>query len=189
MKIYSEIDDQGKTSLLSGERVAKNHPYIEACGDVDELISVIAGIRSLLPNDCENIALELFKIQSNLMTICSYIATSRTSTAFDQIPCLSDIDVKYLEKRIESMQLVLPELKGFIIPNGHISAVMAHIARTVCRRAERHVVGLSLQIAIGEEPKHLKLQLIYLNRLSDYLFVLARFLNLIAKEDEYLWRK
>lgn len=187
MKIYSGGGDQGKTSLFSGERVAKNHPYVEAGGDVDELNSVIGGIASLLPSACHPIISELYQIQSNLMTIGAYIATSRNSDAFDKIPLISDTAVKNLEAAIDTMQADLPNLNGFIIPNGHISAVMANIARTVCRRAERHVVGLSLQVGVGEAPKHLRYQLIYLNRLSDYLFVLARYCNHVAGVTETLW--
>lgn len=188
MKIYTGSGDQGKTSLFSGERVAKNHPYIEACGDVDELNSAIGGIKTLLPSDCSHIISELHQIQSNLMKIGAYITTSRDSTAIEKAPKISDTDVKNLETAIDAYQSELPNLTGFIVPNGHISAVMAHIARTVCRRAERHVVVLSLRIGYGEAPRHLQYQLIYLNRLSDYLFVLARYCNHVAGVAEDLWK-
>jgi cob(I)alamin adenosyltransferase len=188
MKIYSGTGDQGKTSLFSGERVAKNHPYIEAGGDVDELNSIIGGIKVLLPSACGHIISEIHQIQSNLMTIGAYIATSRNSTAFENIPEISNTDVINLETSIDAMQINLPKLTEFIIPSGHISAVMANVARTVCRRAERHVVGLSLQVGVGEAPKHLRYQLIYLNRLSDYLFVLARYCNHMTGFPEDLWK-
>ena len=188
MKIYSGTGDQGKTSLFSGERVAKSHPYIEAGGDLDELNSIIGGIKALLPSGCKQIISELHQIQSNLMKIGAYIATSRSSTAFEKLPGISDTDIQNMEAAIDTMQTDLPQLTGFIIPNGHISAVMANVARTVCRRAERHVVALSLQIGVGEAPKHLRYQLIYLNRLSDYLFVLARYCNHVTGVQEDLWK-
>lgn len=188
MKIYTGSGDQGKTSLFSGERVPKNHPYVEAGGDVDELNSVIGGIKTLLPSDCSYITTDLHQIQSNLMKIGAYIAITRNSTAIDKVPRIFEPDVKNLETAIDTMQNDLPDLTGFIIPNGHVSAVMAHIARTVCRRAERRVVELSLQVRVGEAPKHLKYQLIYLNRLSDYLFVLARYFNHVTGFTEDLWK-
>ena len=187
MKIYSGTGDRGKTSLFSGERVAKNHPYIEAGGDLDELNSVIGGIKNLLPPDCDPILMELDQIQSNLMKIGAYIVTARDSKAFEKIPRISNADVTSLETSIDAMQTELSKLTGFVLPNGHISAVMAHIARTVCRRAERHVVWLSLQVGIGEAPKHLRFQLIYLNRLSDYLFTLARYTGKMLNVEEIKW--
>jgi len=188
MKIYSGGGDQGKTSLFSGERVAKNHPLMEAGGDVDELNSAIGVIKTLLPADCGHVLSDLSQIQSNLMKIGAYIATSRDSAAIDKAPKITDAEVKNLETAIDALQNGLPDLTGFIVPNGHISAVMAHIARTVCRRAERHVVGLSLQIGFGEAPKHLRYQLVYLNRLSDYFFVLALYLNHATGIAEDLWK-
>lgn len=188
MDIYSGTGDQGKTSLYSGERVAKSHPYVEAGGDVDELNSAIGGIKTVLPPDCGHIVSEIQRIQSNLMKIGAYIATSRDSKVFEKMPQITEQDVKDLEAAIDALQNGLPDLTGFIVPNGHLSAVMAHLARTVCRRAERHVVGLSIQIGFGEAPKHLRFPLIYLNRLSDYLFTVARYLNHVTGTAEDLWK-
>lgn len=188
VRIYSGSGDQGKTSLYSGERVAKNHPYMDAGGDVDELNSTIGGIKTLLPSGCDRVLSDLTQIQTNLMKIGAYIATSRDSKAIEKVPKITDGDVKDLETAIDTLQIGLPDLTAFIVPNGHISAVMAHIARTVCRRAERHVVALSLQIGFGEAPKHLRYQLVYLNRLSDYFFVLARYLNHATGIAEDLWK-
>ena len=188
MEIYSGTGDQGKTSLYSGERVAKSHPYMEAGGDVDELNSAIGGIKTLLPPDCGHIVSEIHRIQSNLMKIGAYIATSRDSNVVEKVPKITEKDVKDLETAIDALQNGLPDLTGFIVPNGHLSAVMAHLARTVCRRAERHTVGLSIQIGFGEAPKHLRFPLIYLNRLSDYLFTLARSLNHVSEITECLWK-
>ena len=188
MEIYSGTGDQGKTSLYSGERVAKSHPYVEAGGDVDELNSAIGGIKTTLPPDCGHIVSEIKRIQSNLMKIGAYIATSRDSNAVERMPQITEMDVKDLEAAIDALQNGLPDLTGFIVPNGHLSAVMAHLARTVCRRAERHVVGLSIHIGLGEAPKHLRFPLIYLNRLSDYLFTMARYLNHVTGTAEDLWK-
>lgn len=188
MKVYTGTGDQGKSSLYSGERVAKNHPYLEAGGDVDELNSVIGGIKTLLPTNCSHIIPDLHQIQSNLMKVGAYIATTRNSPAIEKVPKISETDVQNLETAIDTLQNDLPQLTGFIVPNGHISAVMTHIARTICRRTERHVVAISLQIGVGEAPKHLRYQLTYLNRLSDYLFMLARYCNHVTGVSEELWK-
>lgn len=188
MSIYTGSGDRGQTSLYSGERVAKNHPYIEACGDVDELNSIIGGIKAVLPPECRKMFPELHRIQADLFRIGAYLATSRSSEAFEKVPRITEEDIQKLENTIDEIQAQLPKLEGFIIPNGHISAVMANIGRTVCRRAERHVVGLSLQVGLGGEPKHLRYQLMYLNRLSDYLFVLARHCNHVTGVPEEMWK-
>ena len=188
MKIYTGGGDRGKTSLLSGERVPKNHPRIEACGDLDELNSIIGAIKAVLPQGRRDLSPELHRIQSNLLTIGAFLATSKSSAALNDIPKISHNDVATLEMAIDSMQAGLPELKGFILPNGHISAAVAHIARTVCRRAERHVVGLSQEVDVGKVLNHLRYQMIYLNRLSDYLFALARYCNHAAGVTEDIWK-
>lgn len=188
MKIYTGGGDRGKTSLLSGERVPKSHPQIEACGDLDELGSIIGGIKAVLPLNRQDLSAELYHIQSNLLTIGAFIATTRNSQVLKAISRISHEDVQMLEKAIDTMQAGLPELKGFLLPNGHISAVMAHIARTVCRRAERHVVGLSLEIDVSHMLNHLQYPMIYLNRLSDYLFTLARYCNHVTGVTEDIWK-
>lgn len=188
MKIYTGGGDRGKTSLLSGERVPKSHPQIEACGDLDELSSFIGGIKAVLPLNCQDLSAELYRIQSNLLTIGAFLAASKNSQVLNTIPKIGLEEVQMLETAIDTMQAELPELKGFLLPNGHISAVMSHIARTVCRRAERRVVGLSLEIDVGHMLNHLQYQMIYLNRLSDYLFTLARYCNHVAKVTEDVWK-
>jgi cob(I)alamin adenosyltransferase len=188
MKIYTGGGDRGKTSLLSGERVPKSHPQIEACGDLDELSSFIGGIKAVLPPACRELSADLQRIQSNLLIIGAFLATSKSSATLDKIPKISHNDVEMLETAIDTMQAGLPELKGFILPNGHFSAVMAHIARTVCRRAERRVVGISLEIDVGHMLNHLRYQMIYLNRLSDYMFTLARYFNHVMDVSEDIWK-
>lgn len=188
MNIYTGSGDQGKTSLLSGERIPKNHPQIEACGDLDELNSIIGGIKAVLPPSCRSLSAELRCIQSNLLTIGAFLATSKKSAVLNDIPKISNNDMKMLETAIDTMQAGLPDLKEFILPNGHFSAVMAHIARSVCRRAERRVVGLSQEIDVQHMLNHLRYQMIYLNRLSDYLFTLARYCNQVAGVAEDLWK-
>jgi len=188
MTIYSGGGDWGKTSLLSGERVPKNHPQIEACGDLDELNSIIGGIKSVLPLGSRNLSAELRCIQSNLLTIGAFLATSKQSAVLNDIPKISNTDLKTLETAIDTMRAELPDLKEFILPNGHISAVMAHIARAVCRRAERRVVGLSQEANVQHMLNHLRYQMIYLNRLSDYLFTLARYCNQVTGVGEDIWK-
>lgn len=188
MKIYTCNGDRGKTSLLSGERVPKSHPQIEACGDLDELSSIIGGIKAVLPPNRQDLSAELYHIQSNLLTIGAFIAATKNSQVLKTIPKISHEDVQVLEKAIDTMQSGLPELKGFLLPNGHISAVMAHIARTVCRRAERRVVGLSLEIDVTHMLNHLQYPMIYLNRLSDYMFTLARYFNHVMDVSEDIWK-
>lgn len=188
MKVYTGGGDLGKTSLLSGERVQKNHPQIEACGDLDELNSIIGGIKAFLPQTCRDISAELYGIQSNLLSIGAYISTSKSSSVLGSVPKISHADIERLEMAIDAMQAELPPIKGFILPNGHISAVMAHIARTVCRRAERRVVGLSQDVDVSKILSHLRYQMIYLNRMSDYLFMLARYCNHAAGVEEDLWK-
>jgi cob(I)alamin adenosyltransferase len=188
MKIYTGGGDRGKTSLLSGERVPKSHPQIEACGDLDELCSIIGGIKTVLPPNCQALSAELYRIQSNLLTIGAFLAASKNSQVLNNIPKICHEHVQMLETAIDTMQAGLPELKGFLLPNGHISSVMAHIARTVCRRAERRVVGLSLEIDVGHMLNHLQYQMIYLNRLSDYLFTLARYCNHLTEVTEDIWK-
>ena len=188
MKIYTGGGDFGKTSLLSGESVYKNHPQIEACGDLDELNSIVGGIKSLLPPTSRNISEELHGIQSSLITIGAYISTSKEASVSRNVPKISQSDIERLETAIDAMQAELPSIKGFILPNGHISAVMAHIARTVCRRAERRVAGLSQDIDGCEKWTHLQYPMIYLNRMSDYFFVLARYCNHAAGVAEDFWK-
>jgi cob(I)alamin adenosyltransferase len=164
MKIYTKGGDQGQTSLIGGNRVLKSHPRLEAYGTVDELSSYIGSIHYELKEDEQ--ASTLAQIQDRLFTIGSSLAADTNSKM--KLPELKESDVEHLEKQIDAMNESLPDLKYFILPGGPTPVSTCHIARCVCRRAERNVVNLLDGEAISE------VLLKYLNRLSDYLFVLAR---------------
>ncbi len=180
MKIYTKKGDNGNTQLLGGSMVKKNHIKLECYGTIDELNSFIGNIYD---HDINLINKEtLLKIQNQLFNLGSCIAFDGKKENI-KLPNISDNNIKMLEKEIDKMDEVLPVLKNFILPSGLPAASKCHIARTVCRRAERNLVALAEKEKIN--PLHLK----YLNRLSDYLFVLARFI--LMKNDIHAieWEK
>lgn len=165
MKIYTKTGDQGTTSLFGGKRISKADLRIDAYGTVDELNAWIAVLRDQESNSGRKEI--LLAIQDRLFTMGSMLATEPGNTKV-KIPTLADGDVQLLESAIDEMETYLPPLRSFILPGGHISVSFCHVARTVCRRAERIVIALH-----QTEPADL-LIVKYLNRLSDYLFVLSR---------------
>ena len=188
MKIYTGSGDRGKTSLFSGERVAKNNLRTEAYGDLDELNSCLGALTAALEESHESIA-EIRQIQSDLFHIGACLATTPGSPSAAALEPFDGQKSLYLETAIDRMDQNLPPLKGFIRPGGRMPAALAHVARTVCRRAERHTVGLSEDKTTGQTPDAYQAVLVYLNRLSDYLFVLARYCNHLAGEADILWKK
>ena len=180
-KIYTKTGDKGETSLIGGTRVPKYHDRIEAYGTVDELNSYIGLIRDqLVNNHYKEILLE---IQDRLFTVGSVLASApEKSGMMGKIPDLKQSDVEFLEKEIDRMNESLPELKNVILPGGHPVVSYCHLARCVCRRAERLSVHLKSESEVPE------LIIIYLNRLSDYLFVLARKLAQDLGAPEIPWR-
>jgi cob(I)alamin adenosyltransferase len=188
MKIYTGSGDRGKTSLFSGERVAKNNLRTEAYGDLDELNSCLGTLTAALAESHESVA-EIRQIQSDLFHIGACLATTPGSPSAAALEAFDEQKSRYLETAIDRMDQHLPPLKGFILPGGRMTAALAHVARTVCRRAERHVVGLSEDKTTGQTPDAYQAILVYLNRLSDYLFVLARYCNHLAGEMDVLWKK
>jgi cob(I)alamin adenosyltransferase len=186
MKIYTGTGDRGKTGLFSGERISKADARIEAYGDVDELSSVIGALAAALPKSVAEAVETLRAIQSDLFGIGALLATTVDSPSAKTLEPLSDARIRYLEEAIDRIESRLPPLDGFILPGGHPSAGWAHVARTVCRRAERHTVQLSDLLA---DDIRVESVLVYLNRLSDYLFVLARLANRLTGSPEILWRK
>lgn len=180
-KIYTKTGDKGATSLIGGTRVSKHHIRIESYGAVDELNSYLGMIGDSQKD--EEINSWLREIQDRLFTIGSVLATSPEKDVKMQLPDLFDEDVVWLEQRIDSMNEVLPEMRSFILPGGHIAASTTHVARCVCRRAERICVGMQDQ---NEFVPQLVLQ--YLNRLSDFLFVLSRYIIHKNKAIEIPWR-
>ena len=176
-KIYTKTGDTGETGLFGGKRVAKDHYRIEAYGTVDELNSFLGLVRDGLEN--EELRTELKAIQINLFNIGSSLASDPDKAL--PVPELADADIEQLEKAMDRMDEALPDLKNFILPGGHPVVSYCHIARTVCRRAERRVVALG-----HAEPTDEKL-LRYLNRLSDYLFMLARKVGQDLGVEEVKW--
>ena len=181
MKIYTKTGDKGKTSLIGGTKVLKSDLRIEAYGTVDELNSFIGlCLDHLKVHKIEN---ALPEIQDRLFTIGSALACDPEKETKLKIPDLHEADVELLEKDIDRMNEVLPVMKSFILPGGHAAVSTIHIARTVCRRAERCCVKMQKKEMEVED-----LIIKYLNRLSDYLFVLARFAAYRLAIEEIPWK-
>jgi cob(I)alamin adenosyltransferase len=181
LKIYTKTGDKGTTSLIGGTKVPKSHLRIEAYGTVDELNSYIGLCRDLLEDNVSRNTLQ--EIQDRLFTIGSSLACDPIKEPKMRIPDLKQTDIEFLEKEMDRMNETLPAMKSFILPGGHTTVSQLHIARCVCRRAERCCVRLELE-SLEVEPSILQ----YLNRLSDYLFVLARFIAFTSKVDEIPWK-
>jgi cob(I)alamin adenosyltransferase len=179
MKIYTKTGDQGTTSLFGGKRVSKADLRIDTYGTVDELNSYIGLVRDQEINQKrKNILVE---IQDRLFTIGSILATEPGNIKV-KIPHIVEEDVVLLEQEMDKMDTELPPMKFFVLPGGHPSISFGHVARTVCRRAERLTIALNTQEAI--DPLVIK----YLNRLSDYLFVLCRLMAHELKVEETPWK-
>lgn len=179
-KIYTKTGDKGQTSLWGGARVPKHHIRIESYGTVDELNSYIGVVRDHLEN--EELRGQLKDIQDRLFTLGSILATDPEKVDKVKTPDLYEKDVEQLESWIDEMEEGLPELKNFILPGGHPAVSFAHVARTVSRRAER------LAVALNEIEPILDIALHYLNRLSDYLFVLGRKIGHLLGAEEVVWQ-
>jgi cob(I)alamin adenosyltransferase len=177
-KIYTKTGDKGMTSLIGGTKVSKSHLRIEAYGTVDELNSYIGLCRDLLKDDNSRDILR--EIQDRLFTIGSSLACDPEKEPKMKIPDLKEEDVLLLEKEMDKMNESIPVMKSFILPGGHVTVSQLHIARCVCRRAERTCVRME------EEADALVLK--YINRLSDYLFVLARYSGWQLKAEEVPWK-
>jgi cob(I)alamin adenosyltransferase len=178
-KIYTKGGDKGETSLLGGTRVPKYHERIEAYGTLDELNSFI-GLLCDHVDDAETKG-TLIKIQNNVFVAESHLAADKSEDR-DRLPLLTDDDILFLENEIDRMNVYLPELISFILPGGHPVVSFCHVARTVCRRAER------LTIKLGEKYPVDNIIVRYLNRLSDYFFVLARKFSFDFNAHEILWK-
>jgi cob(I)alamin adenosyltransferase len=181
MKIYTRTGDKGTTSLIGGTKVSKSHLRIEAYGTVDELNSYIGLCKDLLTEQHSKAALQ--EIQDRLFTIGSALACDPEKEKKMKIPDLKETDITLLEKEIDKMNDLLPPMKSFILPGGHPSISHLHIARCVCRRAERSCVRLESE-KIEVEPIIIK----YLNRLSDYLFILARYTGRLLNVADIPWK-
>ena len=180
-KIYTKTGDGGKTGLIGGTRVSKAHIRIDAYGTVDELNSYMGLVYDLVAD--ENIKTILQEIQDRLFTIGSLLATDPGKDVKMAIPHLKEDDVVLLEQQIDKMNEQLPEMRSFILPAGHPTVSTIHIARCVSRRTERICVQMA---DMGEKVDEIIIR--YLNRLSDYLFTLARFVGMNLKVDEIYWK-
>jgi cob(I)alamin adenosyltransferase len=167
----------------------KSYDRVETFGEVDELNSLLGLLISLLPDDDPALVDELHTIQSDILHVGSWLATIPDSPAVRDLKPISIDYVRRIEEGIDRMAEVLPELKHFILPGGHICASCAHVARSVCRRAERHVVRLTDDPKEKKNPERLKTIITYLNRLSDYLFTLARYCNRKQGVPETQWKR
>jgi len=189
MKIYTGTGDRGKTSLFSGQRVSKANERIETYGDMDELNSLIGALIASLTPELAELTGELQQIQAALFTISALMATTPDSPAMQTVSDISQQHIEFIENSIDRMQEALPELKGFILPGGHSTSAWAHLARTTCRRTERKMVRFLDASSQNQVPDSYYRALIYINRLSDFFFVVARFCNHVLEVPEKLWEK
>jgi len=167
MSIYTKTGDKGTTSLINGTRVPKNHIRVEAYGTIDELNAHIALIETMVGD--AKIQTELLEIEKILFIIQTHLAIDPEKECFFNVPDIKDINVNDLEENIDQMNNELPPMKSFILLGGSMLISFCHIARCVCRRAERTLIALSNESFVHSEI------LVFINRLSDYLFVLARY--------------
>jgi len=184
MKIYTKTGDQGTTLLIGGTRVPKHHIKIEAYGTVDELNSFLGLLRDKIDHRYKN---EIIEIQNKLFNLGSFLALDKSKEKLANgkkrlnIKPIEQEEISFLEQKIDEMEKKLPPMTSFILPGGHEQVSICHICRTVCRRAERKVTYLSE----AEDVSGYNLK--FLNRLSDYLFVLARKLSMELQADETAW--
>lgn len=178
MKIYTKTGDKGTTALFGGKRVSKADLRIDTYGTVDELNSWMGMVRDLEVN--QNRSAALIRIQNNLFIVGSILATEPGNEKV-KIPALLETEVHFLEQEIDAMETALPAMRFFVLPGGHTAISTCHVARTVCRRAER------LSIALHEQEPVAPIVIQYLNRLSDYLFVLSRKVTYELGVEETPW--
>jgi len=178
-RVYTRGGDKGQTSLVGGQRVSKASTRLEAYGTVDELSAHLGLLAAMLPvgHEYEMVV----RIQNCLFNVCTNLATDQEQTPLYPSAHLPEGEIELLEHEVDSIMQELPERQGFILPGGTREAAQAHVCRTVCRRAERCIVALAEEAVVSPEVQQ------YVNRLSDYLFVLAKKLNFIAGKSEKIW--
>ena len=178
MKLYTKTGDNGTTSLIGGTRVSKSHPRVMAYGDEDELIRYLLQNNSPHKEINESLGIPLRRIQAHLMTIAAYLAADRKVA---KLKPYNEDETMFLESEIDKMTALLPEQKAFVLPAQPRVASECHVARTICRRAERSAIG------IEDKSAEDQLSIRYINRLSDYLFTLARYLCMVHKVEDDYW--
>ena len=179
-KVYTRTGDQGETSLVGGVRIKKSSIRLEAYGTVDELSAHLGMLVSMMKQGEERDF--IIRVQNNLFNVCTHLATDQSQTPLYPSAHLADGEIESVEQRIDSLMRQLPERQGFVLPGGVPAACQAHICRTVCRRAERRIAALSEEAKIAPEMQQ------YINRLSDYLFVLAKIINFNEGKSEIVWQ-
>ena len=179
--IYTRTGDKGKASLVGGARVSKTHVRLEAYGTVDELNSQLGLLYTYLTDEADK-KLVLW-VQHKLFSVGSYLATDQNNTTLRIESQIADEDIQRLEHAIDEADALLPPLKAFVIPGGSRGSAVCHVCRTVCRRAERRILTMAEEHEVTENVSA------FVNRLSDYLFVLARKMNILAETDEIYWDK
>lgn len=179
MKIYTKTGDKGMTSLIGGKRVPKNSVRLESYGTVDELNSYLGMIRSFSLDKV--VTDELIQIQSRLFDVGGHLATDPEDQPLKMQLGVKGSDIEILEKAIDRMDAEVPPMKYFVLPGGNQQISFCHIARTVCRRAERRILDLTVEAEVDD------LVIKYINRLSDYLFILSRKIATDAAVEEIRW--
>ncbi|MGI6479796.1 MAG: cob(I)yrinic acid a,c-diamide adenosyltransferase [Salinivirgaceae bacterium] len=180
MKIYTRTGDNGTTALLSGQRVPKYHIRIESYGTIDELSSYIGVVRDMPKVDKHTVE-SLIEIQNRLVSVASILSIEGENINF-KVPEINNSHVEFLEKEMDAMDATLPQLSSFVLPGGNLAVSHTHVARCICRRAER------LVLQVHEQFGGCEMVIKYLNRLSDYLFVLSRKFSMDFKGKEIVWK-
>jgi cob(I)alamin adenosyltransferase len=180
-KIYTRTGDKGMTSLVGGQRVEKTNVRLEAYGTVDELNAHLGLLDAHLATEKEKRYLHL--IQNQLFVLGAYLATDFSKELSFNVQKITPKMIEFLEKAIDEMNLEVPEVRAFILPKGTVAAATCHVCRTVCRKAERRMLALHEINPLETEA------LSYINRLSDFLFILSRKINFLAHNDDFFWDK
>lgn len=179
-KVYTRTGDNGTTSLVGGIRIRKSDARLEAYGTVDELSANLGLLAAMLPEGEERSL--IIRTQNNLFNVGTHLATDQSQTPLYPSAHLPEGETELLEQAIDQMNARLPEAQGFILPGGCQAAAQSHVCRTVCRRAERRIAALAETATISDEIQQ------YINRLSDFLFVLAKIINFNTGQEEILWK-
>ena len=179
-KVYTRTGDMGMTSIVGGIRIKKSDVRLEAYGTVDELSAHLGLLAAMMADGSDRDT--IIRIQNNLFNVCTHLAIDQSQTPLYPSGHLPDGEIAFLEQEVDRMMALLPEHQGFVLPGGTQAAAQAHVARTVCRRAERRITELAEVAAVGSEVRQ------YVNRLSDYLFVLAKIINFNSGQSEIIWQ-
>ncbi len=181
-KVYTRRGDKGMTDLVGGVRISKTDIRLEAYGTIDELSSHLGLLVAMMSPADDTDRQIVLRIQNNLFNVGTHLATDQSQTPLYASARLPEGETTLLEQRIDAINALLPEPQGFVLPGGTMAAAQCHVCRTVCRRAERRIDALAEKATVGPDIVE------YVNRLSDYLFVLAKIINFNAHHDEIIWQ-